>query len=96
MFSHSCGANVQTLTLNLFSNCSMTWFVVIPLEIRTLVGVPKDGVKIDVWRKHKSAAELWYLKSKVNIMYRKFGYLIVIEVPIDRKAMLSFFLSLCR
>lgn len=85
----------------------MTWFVVILLEIRTLVGVPKDGVKIEVCRRQWKTGELQMgvsggkgsggLSRKKMIKEKKRDdetYLIVIEVPIDRKAMLSFFLSL--
>lgn len=68
---------VQKLTLNLFSSCSMTWCVVILLEIRTLVGVPKDGVKIEVCRTQWEAGELqyrwqWgiYMERRVEL-YRK-------------------------
>ena len=42
----------------------MTWFVVILLEIRTLVGVPKDGVKIEVWREQSATEELQCIRNK--------------------------------
>lgn len=51
------GACPGGLTLNLFSSCSITWFVVILLEMRTLVDVPNDGVKMEVCRGEREGCE---------------------------------------
>lgn len=42
------------LTLNLLSNCSITWSVVILLVMRTLVEVSNDGVNIEVCKRQKN------------------------------------------
>lgn len=39
--------------MNLLSSCSITLSVVILLEMRTLVDVPNDGVKMEVWRRRR-------------------------------------------
>ena len=57
LFAFSHLIFTSKLTLNLFNSCSMTWCVVIWLEIRTLVGVPKDGVKIEVCRTQTRSEE---------------------------------------
>lgn len=88
---------VQKLTLNLFSSCSMTWSVVILLEMRTLVGVPKDGVKMEVcggqWEigERQSGWKCWIKRGEGRAEI----YLIIVEVSVDGEAMLSFFLPLC-
>lgn len=83
------------LTLNLLSSCSMTWSVVILLEIRTLVGVPKDGVKIEVCRRQRERErDEWRKKRRLEGEASEEIYLVVVKVSIDRKAMLSFLLSL--
>lgn len=45
----------------------MTWFVLILLVIRTLVGVPKDGVKIDVYGRWR---EIVSYSADVSIVER--------------------------
>lgn len=72
----------------------MTWSVVILLEMRTLVGVPKEGVKMEVCgRRGQLSGGRGRVENAVMERERE-RYLVVVEVSVDGEAVLLLRLSL--